>query len=389
MASRDDSSGSSRGSQQEDNPFIAFRRYADEQMANLLQSFIGLPSAFTTHSAIARWRPYDDQARRRNLDTWASQNEEDTTAWRGEARRQEAREAEEASARYSTPEKTYAGHLEDCTEEDERTLCPYRPAERQPRDETSFHTPTSTLLWPIGYMLFSPYSPYRLEQKEPFCDYGSRWRDAFEDLLSFEGKDAESREDSPSVACPAWIRSFNDVDPLGLHDAMKQFRHQLPDSFSENLGTRQPENDFDEEEMTELDLFEQLLQRQQPHRERSSTWIDDVVKEPRKSVHLDERKAQDTSARSGEGNKLGIVSTLTTTERIALPDGTVHTKMVLKKRFADGREESSETVHTTQGGLQNQQEQTSLNTTVKSMDATKPRNLEQTEKTQKKGWFWS
>lgn len=41
-----------------------------------------------------------------------------------------------------------------------------------------------------------------------------------------------------------------------------------------------------------------------------------------------------------------IVSTLTTTEIRTLPDGSVETRRVLKKRFADGREESNETVET-------------------------------------------
>jgi hypothetical protein len=45
-----------------------------------------------------------------------------------------------------------------------------------------------------------------------------------------------------------------------------------------------------------------------------------------------------------EENKGSIVSTMTTTERRTLPDGTIETKRVLKKRFADGREESNESV---------------------------------------------
>lgn len=44
-----------------------------------------------------------------------------------------------------------------------------------------------------------------------------------------------------------------------------------------------------------------------------------------------------------------ILSTVTTTERNVAADGTVTTKVTLKKRFADGREESSETVNTSRG----------------------------------------
>lgn len=45
-----------------------------------------------------------------------------------------------------------------------------------------------------------------------------------------------------------------------------------------------------------------------------------------------------------EDNKDSVVSTMTTTERRKLPDGTVETKRVLKKKFANGREESNESV---------------------------------------------
>ena len=41
-----------------------------------------------------------------------------------------------------------------------------------------------------------------------------------------------------------------------------------------------------------------------------------------------------------------ILSTLTTTETTTLPDGSVQTKTVLKRRFSDGREESSESQRT-------------------------------------------
>ena len=42
-----------------------------------------------------------------------------------------------------------------------------------------------------------------------------------------------------------------------------------------------------------------------------------------------------------------IISRVTTTDRRTLPDGSIETKVVRKKRFLDGREESTETVHVT------------------------------------------
>lgn len=42
---------------------------------------------------------------------------------------------------------------------------------------------SSPRIWPIGYIVQSPYSPLRLEMDMP---QGICWRDAFEDLLALE-----------------------------------------------------------------------------------------------------------------------------------------------------------------------------------------------------------
>ena len=64
-----------------------------------------------------------------------------------------------------------------------------------------------------------------------------------------------------------------------------------------------------------------------------------------------------------------ILSALTTTQTTRLPDGTVTTKVVLKQRFADGREETQESVHT-------------------SHEAVAPA-VEERKSKQQRGWFWS
>ncbi|EME81734.1 uncharacterized protein MYCFIDRAFT_182926 [Pseudocercospora fijiensis CIRAD86] len=70
--------------------------------------------------------------------------------------------------------------------------------------------------------------------------------------------------------------------------------------------------------------------------------------------------------------KPDVLSALTTTHTTRLPDGTVTTKVVLKQRFADGREETTESLHTTNENLEQQ----------------KRREQEQ-ELPPKKGWFWT
>ncbi|KAK0945035.1 hypothetical protein LTR29_003382 [Friedmanniomyces endolithicus] len=56
-------------------------------------------------------------------------------------------------------------------------------------------------------------------------------------------------------------------------------------------------------------------------------------------------------AGDGATAKVDVLSSLTTTHTTRLPDGTVTTKVLLKQRFADGREESEEKVHTYREGL--------------------------------------
>lgn len=70
-----------------------------------------------------------------------------------------------------------------------------------------------------------------------------------------------------------------------------------------------------------------------------------------------------------------VLSALTTTQTTRLPDGTVTTKVVLKKRFSDGREESSESVHTHHEGVE--------------AELRKERQQEEAESQKVKGWFWS
>ena len=81
-------------------------------------------------------------------------------------------------------------------------------------------------------------------------------------------------------------------------------------------------------------------------------------------------------------NKPSILSTLTTTEQRTLPDGTVTTKVVLKKRFSDGGEEVTENVHTQNAPLP---QKPAGADTSKSHDPVTSKQKKQ----QRGGWFWS
>ncbi|KAK4539368.1 hypothetical protein LTR36_010998 [Oleoguttula mirabilis] len=73
--------------------------------------------------------------------------------------------------------------------------------------------------------------------------------------------------------------------------------------------------------------------------------------------------------------KVDVLSSLTTSHTTRLPDGTVTTKVVLKQRFADGREETEEKVHTYQEAARQQP-----GTGEQQQEEGKPR---------KNGWFWT
>ncbi|KAI7584010.1 hypothetical protein KC346_g18055, partial [Hortaea werneckii] len=87
-----------------------------------------------------------------------------------------------------------------------------------------------------------------------------------------------------------------------------------------------------------------------------------------------ELRGTESPRRAANEKKVDVLSSLTTTQTTRMPDGTVTTQVVLKQRFADGREETEEKLHTYQDPSQLQQPE----------EAQRP---EQAEK--KKGWFWS
>ncbi|KAL3423048.1 hypothetical protein PVAG01_04795 [Phlyctema vagabunda] len=67
MAPSEDRDKAQRDSQQPpDNPFIRFRQFADAQVGSILQSVIGLPSAFSKSTGNQRWADFDEDLKRRD-----------------------------------------------------------------------------------------------------------------------------------------------------------------------------------------------------------------------------------------------------------------------------------------------------------------------------------
>ena len=390
------------------NPFVAFRRFADEQMSSLMNSVAGFSSTlgFPTESSRSFLKDYE--------------------SWLKDMREQGQRlDDEEQEARGIVDLYRKARSEGDESEpNDERPLkCPYlseEPTDSQdgiasttrkgllwprPRDEESDTDQTtcpSPIAVPVAYMLSSPFSPFHLEavmpEEIPFWEEGAEWRHAFEDLLAVQsGNDMPeeryrffSDEEEGSPGDHAWIRSLIQKGYLAGWDGKK---------------SRQPDSTDAEESLANIKmaLKEKLRGHPGDNEECGYDAIRSTSKTHKKTRTNDD--AYDAPAQQPPLTrpKPDILSTLTSTECVRSVDGTVHTRVVLKKRFADGREESTETEHTSHPGdparePQQQQQQSQPRSSpasqvISSSKASHKSIADQAKAKaddgQKKGWFWS
>lgn len=227
----------------------------------------------------------------------------------------------------------------------------------------------------------NPYSPLVLEADERTRHMGSLWRNAFEDLM-------QTTQEHPLLS----DAQNSDADHMGLLPLREYARElkQLEDSNNRRLlearhSARITTNDEPSYEYAH-DHEDQHDDPPTPKPQQTVFAKSAPGEHSNTETELDAYERlltpQGTSSESGIASKSTILSTLTTTERTTAPDGTVTTKVVLKKRFADGSEQSSETIHTQRGEdthhtedpwktMQNAQSQDNLSVQKKG------------------GWFWS
>lgn len=422
-----DEENKAQKAQDDANPFIAFRRFADHQMSTLMNGVFSISSLFTSPS---------DSPRR---------SVQDYEKWLREARQSSQRlalEAEEAGRIMDVYTRAHKeGHAiqEDIQDPTSGSVsqplrCPYRPAEQEASllekpslnvclmdDATrsclslaalSLYLPSSVLTAPvlgeqlpsvpIAYLLYSPYSPVQLEQQPHLCDHGAKWREAFEDLLAVQS--GQKLQPKCSQRMPEssfdWVRGMiglavrrgEDTEELSsTAGKTPEVMRQDSGLLSRLISARQPENDADgnedvdnddlddddsDAEITELDMYDRFFGSQQP----SSNGTTRAAAQS--FAHLQE----DSSPSNTDSKHPGILSTLTTTERTTLQDGSVHTKIVLKKRFSDGREESTETVHH-QNAVRRTQD--AVSKSIKDEDARTIGKEKETKEKKSSGWFWS
>ncbi|KAF2646589.1 hypothetical protein P280DRAFT_464788 [Massarina eburnea CBS 473.64] len=207
------------------------------------------------------------------------------------------------------------------------------------------------------------YSPESLEELEDMKRSGVNWRDAFEDLIRAENGAPLIPRDALGVqknrSYDEWARRFR--DPATARSEYAQWvAQQCQTPVKVDPPSEEPSYEYSHDHEDQHDEPPSPKTEQGP-------WSKDMPPH-----ELDAYERMLGTYTPGEAAKPSILSTLSTTERTVSPDGTVTTKVVFKKQFADGREESSETVHTSSG----REDETSK---------MEPRPKQE----KKKGWFWS
>jgi hypothetical protein len=231
----------------------------------------------------------------------------------------------------------------------------------------------------MGYLLYSEYSPLHLEHEEGF---DSSFRQRFEDLLRAEdGKAMLSKDECKPANQTSSVDWLGRLIPLlkdGENGGPGQITIGSDWSNSSVLQVQERQTPFDNSRHTresddgpgtEQDMYKQHFSH--------------FPREPLEVAFTSRSILQEPEIQS---SRPSILSILTTTERLVASDGSVTTKTVLKKRFADGREESSETIENTPATRPTWREQRSELGANFEIARRKPALSDEPEK---KGWFWS
>ncbi|KAE8380811.1 hypothetical protein BDV26DRAFT_119626 [Aspergillus bertholletiae] len=474
---RDASAPSSQLWPDDDNPFVAFRRFADEQISSMLQSVTGLPSMVTAPPP-NHWSIFADD--RYYRDTYTRHRESgdgnETDPYTGSSD--------------STDNPPSRSRLPGSDDHWQSNRTKRHPASHDPFDidfffdsffdrfwfddrvsSRFFHPYNRPLfssmindessVWPVTYLMFSPYSPLHLERQAQYRssrEHGvfsslmstlnlsaehdpaePQWREAFEDLLRLEnGKpmlDRDSADVSKRESGKDWLHGLVKRGSLGdrfkyisgtegqpwstiTFDNSKSTEddHNLAegDASSDNAKAEISWGDAEPGSVTELDMYERFL-ADIAAREREffkgahespllrllfedgyrapnnrTSWqkenqvedpesrLDQVSGDNQKTVsETDSQSATNTSPLEtnnsvAEKNHY-VISTKTSTERIRLPDGSIQTKTVRTQRFADGQEESDESVEV-------------VNPPQVNREPNSPERAPSDEKPN--GWFW-
>ena len=410
------------------NPFVAFRHFADNGLSSLFNMVLGSGFLDSNPNSRIQNSRFEFESCLRNPDESKARLARQIEL-RNKARLMEANAAR--SEMLHPPHQAPRGIVacpyvnagaEDLSTQERNDLNTFLSSQRalaQPSDNTDKsetvcapHRAPPRPSIPLHYVLYNRYSPLHLEQEDPSIAYRTGWRAAFEDLIYVQNGHGLSEypdEASNSAEPPLdWIRNMINLS-FSKHrrgaEAYGAWLDRRRDSCDANFdedrsvelaplfagasrpavapgtlrerlqneadGAREDDGDYEDADnrpSTEADLYERLKDDEHSPQMNAKSRV---------LAHL----RQDVSHGSaGDSSGTSLLSTMTTTEKTTLSDGTVHTKMVLKKRFADGREESTETTHTQNALSRTEAARAELSdSTTGQLEGGKER----------KGWFWS
>jgi hypothetical protein len=228
------------------------------------------------------------------------------------------------------------------------------------------------------------YHPHQLEQDEELKKSGIDWSKAFEDLRLEEQRQAFLANQK------AFLRArqqFWDAETTSRED-----QRQQPSGYPKLVP-------WESEEASEEPSYEYEHDHEDQHDDPPMSKLKQgKFDEPSTELEVYERflAPKAGAAEPMDDTRPSLLSTLTTTERTVAPDGTVTTKVVLKKRFTDGREESSETLHTQRSQDEDanahkadpwKANDTRILAKENAADQREHQNVEKEKR--KSGWFWS
>lgn len=253
----------------ESNPFVAFRRFADEQITSVLHSITGLPSAFSQPRS-DKWTIFTDDQRYKDT-TYRQQGGESQNHAGEPNNTSDSGAGDSSSGNKNSDETDSRSSANRQWEQDDRWRSNSR--RNQHFGASSFFGPDSFFdrfedlfmpfsfpylhprlhfssdvfedsgspTWALPYILFSPYSPLHLEHRAYNRMHGKqgvfssllsssrqdfdydpnepRWREAFEDLLRLEnGKpmlDREALAASKAESGQDWIKGLVNRGSIG------------------------------------------------------------------------------------------------------------------------------------------------------------------------------
>ncbi|KAF2220611.1 hypothetical protein BDZ85DRAFT_28970 [Elsinoe ampelina] len=414
----------------ESNPFIAFRRFADDQFRHLAYGLSAVPALLSSleergsSSPSSRWSSDSFTDRASQPLAFMSQHFEPPLSPPTPA-------SPEAIAHTRALLVQSRNALAAAGVAPGKILELFRdPATAPPYPFDYFDEEANGPVWlSPEWFLKSRYSPLQCETDPHLHQHGSMWRAAFEDLMCASmGQEQRAREAwigerEDQQLYGAWAQTGRDwmlgLMCRGVVPPLLPGLYRLPDrgvmdrvwkglvKGEEEVGYAPARKDFwnlvrevgwfdgDEREeqlraveckankkisaapQTELDAYEHFLGKANG---RTDTPAPRPANPAPQIPRREPTPPQQTEKESVSKSK--ILSTLSTTEKTTLPDGTVTTKVVLKKRFADGSEQLVESVSTTHPGGVEESWKGHDGKTEEGSKEVKP------DAPKKNGWFW-